>query len=316
MNDRSSQELNSNHKPVLLEELILGLSIEKNRWYLDCTFGAGGHSKEVLKQGGKIIAIDRDINNEKYANDLKKEFPENFIFYNRKFSNIKDILERYEISGIFYDFGVSSMQIDEPERGFSFQKNGPLDMRMGFNEENANLIVNQMPEEDLANLIYNLGNERYSRKIAKEIVRRRKEKTFETTLELAEFIKQTVKGYKDKIHPATRTFQAIRIFVNNELEEIEESLKIAILNSKENTKIITISFHSLEDKIIKNLFREYSQEYKNLGFNRNDFRVMENEIKKEAILKIITKKPIIPTDREIKENIRSRSAKLRIAIRK
>lgn len=311
LNNLDKLELKKKDHISVLENEVKNFiqNIEKDRWYLDCTFGAGGHSSLILEMGGKVVAIDRDINNKIYADNLKEKFKEKFIFFNKLFSDIEDIIKEYNPIFIMYDFGLSSMQIDQDFRGFSFYREGPLKMEMGLNTKSAYDVVNFTEEEELANLIYKFGDERYSRKIAKIINEQRKIKKIETTLELANLIKDNIKGYRDKIHPATRTFQAIRIFVNEELDEIEKSLEKAILKSEKGTKILTISFHSLEDRIVKFMFQKYSEKEK----IKNKFK--QKDVKNNNILELITKKPITPTREEINNNIRSRSAKLRVAIK-
>ena len=311
------------HTPVLKNEVLDFLQPKEGEIFIDCTFGAGGHTRAILECGAKVIAVDRDENNKKFANELEKIYGENIVFVNDRFSNLKDILEKFyfnnsenkklKLKGILYDFGVSSMQIDEAERGFSFQKDGVLDMRMGHNSVNAYDIVNKSSERELTDLIFQYGNEKFARKIAKEICKKREEKPINSTLELANLIKNCCPFYHDKIHPATRTFQAIRIVVNDELEEIRESLEIASTFLPLGCRIACITFHSLEDEIVKKTFQKYSKgEIQH--FNRNDLRILTSNSNLSSItLQVITKKPIIPTEEEIKKNIRSRSAKLRIA---
>ena len=313
------------HISVLKEEVINILNPEQGKTFIDCTFGAGGHTKALLEKGAKVIAIDRDINNEKFAIEIKKQHNENFEFINDKFSNLEVILDKFnfnindknhnKLDGILYDIGVSSMQIDQAERGFSFQQDGVLDMRMGCNNISAEDLINNASEKELADIIYNYGDERFSRKIAHAICEYRIKQPIKTTLELANLIKNCLPFYHDKIHPATRTFQAIRIAVNDELGELEKSIKIASTLTPVGCKISVITFHSLEDKIVKNVFQKYSK-----GdiqhFNRNDPEILNSNIHLSSItLKVITKKPIVPNDEEIKKNIRSRSAKLRVAER-
>jgi 16S rRNA (cytosine1402-N4)-methyltransferase len=302
------------HIPVLLKEVI---SFFDNGTFIDCTFGAGGHSKALLEAGCKVFAIDRDALNDIFAMELSKEFPENFKFINQKFSNIDkiindDFFQDKVINGILYDVGVSSMQIDNPERGFSFNKDAFLDMRMGINEKSAYDVVNFSSEKDLADIIYKYGDERFSRKIAKAIVKQRARKPIASTLELSSIVKSAIPFYNDKIDPSTRTFQAIRIAVNQELLELEQSLHKAIHLLPTNCKIAVITFHSLEDKIVKDIFNQYSRQTQP-GYNRNDPRVFKESNNFDQRLKLLTKKPIIATKNEVLLNPRARSAKLRIA---
>ena len=311
------------HISVLKKEVIDLLEPSEGKIFIDCTFGAGGHTKALLEKGASVIAIDRDINNKKFADELQHIYGDKLIFINDKFSNLKEILEKYNFTknqepkvllhGILYDIGVSSMQIDKAERGFSFQKDGPLDMRMGCNLMSAEDIINSASETELADIIFRYGDERFSRKIAAAIVKQRAKAPITTTLQLANLIKENLPFYHDKIHPATRTFQALRICVNEELQEIEKSLEIAATLAPVGCRIAVITFHSLEDKIVKNIFQKYSKgEIQH--FNRYNPEILASQRNLSSItLKVITKKPITPTDEEIQQNVRSRSAKLRVA---
>jgi 16S rRNA (cytosine1402-N4)-methyltransferase len=301
------------HISVLPNELITGLNIKDSGLYVDATFGAGGHSLRLLETNStaKLTALDRDENAIAIADKMKQKFGDRFEFKNLLFSDIDKVSDK-QIDGIMYDIGISSMQVDEAERGFSFNKSGPLSMEMGLNNISAEDIVNGYTEEKLANLIYKYGDERKSRIIAKKIVEHRQKERIVDTLVLGEIIRKTLGKYNDDIHPATRTFQALRIAVNNELDELEISLEKAIKKLKSGGRICVITFHSLEDKIVKNIFNKYSGK-QIIDFDRNYGGFSDNLIASETVLKLITKKPIIPTDLEIKNNIRARSAKLRIA---
>lgn len=301
------------HISVLPNELITGMDIKNNGLYIDATFGAGGHSLRFLETNStaKLIALDRDENAIAIADKMKQKFGDRFEFKNLLFSDI-DKASDEQIDGIMYDIGISSMQVDEAERGFSFNKSGPLSMEMGLNNISAEDIVNGYTEEKLANLIYKYGDERKSRIIAKKIVEHRQKERIVDTLVLGEIIRKTLGKYNDDIHPATRTFQALRIAVNNELDELEISLEKAIKKLKSGGRICVITFHSLEDKIVKNIFNKYSGK-QIIDFDRNYGGFSDNVIASETLLRLITKKPIIPTDLEVKNNIRARSAKLRIA---
>ena len=284
---------NVKHLPVMVDEVISYLRPKHNKIYFDGTFGQGGYSKQILKFNSKVIAIDRDILSKKYAKKLILEYPKNFFFKNEKFSNIQKILKGLKIkkiNGLMLDLGLSSTQIECSSRGFSFNLNGPLDMRMNnqSKEITAKKIVNEFSEKQLSEIFFHYGEEKNSRKIAKSIVLEREKKEINTTLELSRIVKK-INSYNKK-NPSTRVFQALRIYVNNELYELDQFLKICIRFLNKNSRIIIVSFHSLEDRIVKNFFRE------NLGF-----------------LKIITKKPITPSYQEIKKNPRSRSAKMRVA---
>lgn len=313
------------HISVLKNDVINYLQPSNGKIFIDCTFGAGGHTRSLLERGSKVIAIDRDINSEKFAIELKKKYNKNLVFINAKFSQLQEILEKYnfksnlensqkcnKLDGILYDIGVSSMQIDEPDRGFSFQKDGKLDMRMGCNSLSASDIVNNYSERELADIIYKYGNEKFARKIAKTIVENRVKEPILYTLQLADLIKDCLPFYHDKIHPATRTFQALRIVVNDELKELEKSLEIAVNFAPVGCKIAVITFHSLEDKIVKNIFQKYSKGDVQ-HFNRHNPEILTSQSNLSSItLKVITRKPVIVSNEEIKKNVRSRSAKLRV----
>ncbi|MDN5247685.1 MAG: 16S rRNA (cytosine(1402)-N(4))-methyltransferase RsmH [Wolbachia endosymbiont of Tyrophagus putrescentiae] len=279
------------HTPVLLEEMLTLLSPQDGGIYVDATFGAGGYSKAILDAAKcSIYAIDRD---ETVAQYLCHEYPNRLKLFIEKFSNIENVLHSNNVEGvdgIVFDIGVSSMQIGNGERGFSFMHDGPLNMSMDNScSINAATFVNSLREEEIANTIYNYGGERYSRRIARAIVNIRRKKTIKTTLELAEIIRSVVPRGKCKIDPATRTFQAIRIWVNDELGELEKGIKAASKLLNKNGKLIVVSFHSLEDRIVKNFFRDLCEE----GFS------------------FLNKKVIKASAEEVNNNPRSRSAKLR-----
>ena len=282
------------HHPVMVDEILSYLAPEKLKTYVDCTFGQGGYSKKILeKTNCNIIAIDRDKDAIEHAKLLKKKYPKNFIFCVDNFSRLDQVLKKNDIKkidGLIFDLGISNTQLNNPTRGFSFSNNGPLDMRMDI--ENLDLtaqkIINEFDQHNLSDIFYYYGEEKNSRQIARKIVEFRKKKEISTTFELVELIKK-VNSYKKK-HPATRVFQALRIFINDELNELDISLKKSLIFLKKNGKIITVAFHSLEDKVIKNFF------------SRN-----------KGLLKILTKKPVTPNEKEVKINPRSRSARMRVA---
>lgn len=278
----------------MVDEIISYLAPEKLKTYVDCTFGQGGYSKKILeKTNCNIIAIDRDKDAIEHAKLLKKKYPKNFIFCVDNFSRLDQVLKKNDIKkidGLIFDLGISNTQLNNPTRGFSFSNNGPLDMRMDI--ENLDLtaqkIINEFDQHHLSDIFYYYGEEKNSRQIARKIIEFRKKKEISTTFELVELIKK-VNSYKKK-HPATRVFQALRIFINDELNELDITLKKSLLFLKKNGKIITVAFHSLEDKVIKNFF------------SRN-----------KGLLKILTKKPVTPNEKEVKINPRSRSARMRVA---
>ena len=242
----------------MVDEIISYLAPEKLKTYVDCTFGQGGYSKKILeKTNCNIIAIDRDKDAIEHAKLLKKKYPKNFIFCVDNFSRLDQVLKKNDIKkidGLIFDLGISNTQLNNPTRGFSFSNNGPLDMRMDI--ENLDLtaqkIINEFDQHNLSDIFYYYGEEKNSRQIARKIIEFRKKKEISTTFELVELIKK-VNSFKKK-HPATRVFQALRIFINDELNELDITLKKSLLFLKKKGKIITVAFHSLEDKVIKNFF--------------------------------------------------------------
>ena len=280
------------HESVLPQEIIDSLDLQAGGHYLDATLGAGGHSRLILatNENIKLTAIDRDDNAINHARQRLEEYGDRITFWRGNFAEYLPFAQRFD--GIIADLGVSSPQLDHPERGFSFRLEGELDMRMDTSQDlTAAKIVNHWKEKDIADLIYLYGEERMSRRIAKAIVSKR---PFTTTLQLADVISGCVPGkYRHgRIHPATRTFQALRIRVNEELESLEKFIQVAPSWLKPDGKIAIISFHSLEDRIVKHQFKGHE------------------------LLKVLTKKPMIPSQEEQKINPRSRSAKLRVASRK
>lgn len=296
------------HVPVMLNEVIEYLKPSDDKIYVDCTFGAGGYANKILEGSNcKLIGLDRDVSVKVFADDVKNQFGDRFEFYNTKYSDIEKVLNGKKVDGIVLDVGVSSMQIDNADRGFSFQKNSKLDMRMGENSISAYEIINNYTEEELANIIYNYGDEVKSRHIAKKIVKTRKNKPIETTFELADIVRSFYPVRKGKIDPATKTFQAIRIAVNDELNELKKILDISKSILNKDGRLVVVCFHSLEDKIVKDFIKEETNKGK-----KND---KYSNKKDESDFELLTKKAVMPSDLEIKNNIRSRSAKLR-ALRK
>lgn len=297
---------NLSHLPVMVDEVVSLLNPKDEKIYLDGTFGQGGYSREILNKANcKIFAIDRDHQSKQFAEELKKKFGRRFIFNVEKLSNINLLLKKYKedrIDGIVLDLGVSNTQLNNPLRGFSFSNDGPLDMRMDTTQKlTAEIVVNEFNEKDLSDIFYYYGDERNSRKIARSIIEFRKKKRINTTMLLSEIVKEINSG-KFK-HPATRVFQALRIYINEELRELEEILKLSlhILNNK--SRIIVVAFHSLEDRLVKNFFKK----------NVSEKQINLTSSKPKFGFKIITKKPLTPSFEEIKMNPRSRSAKLRVA---
>jgi len=308
--------MNNNHVPVMLNEVLSFIPKEKKINLIDATFGGGGYSRAILKNFNikNLIAIDRDPISKIFYDELRKDF-DNIELFNQKFSKLDELLknsehfkEKYDV--IIFDLGVSSNQIDNPERGFSFQQDGPLDMKMGSSNLNAFEVINSFDEKKLADIFYQFGEEKYSRKIAKNIVINRTKKTIQNTLELSEIIKKSVPARNNfkKIHPATKTFQALRIFINDELNELRIALEKSENLLANNGLLIIVSFQSLEDRIVKDFFNHKSGKRWRSSRHLPDLADLG-----PTTLKIITKKPLRPKDVEINNNPRSRSAKLRVA---
>lgn len=303
------------HVPVLLEEAVSMLALQPDGVYVDCTVGGGGHLACLVQKLGEkatIIGIDKDAKALEEARKKLADVSSKLILIHGDFRRLQVILKMHgisEIHGIVLDLGVSSFQLDDASRGFSYQEEGPLDMRMNTDQQlSAWHLVNEWSEERLALIIRELGEERYARRIAREIVRERQQRPINTTFELVEVIKRAVpaQAKKDK-HPARRTFQALRIAVNEELEALEEALPQAVEVLASEGRIAVITFHSLEDRIVKTFFKRES-----LGcLCPPDQPVCT--CNHRARLKIVTKRPITPTEAELARNPRSRSAKLRIA---
>ena len=301
------------HKPVLLEKTIEGLKIKEDGIYVDGTLGGAGHSKEILKKlssKGILIGIDRDEEALKAAKENLKEYS-NVKFIHGNHDEIEKILQDLNIEkvdGILLDLGVSSYQLDERNRGFSYIGNNELDMRMDISQQlTAKKVVNSYSEEKLADIIYEYGEERFSRQIAKNICIERRNKEIETTEELVKIIEKSIPAFAKKDgHPAKRTFQAIRIEVNNEIKPLYDTVRKCIELLKTGGRLCIITFHSLEDRAVKDAFIEAQGKCtcpKDLPYCICNY---------VSYGKIITKKPIIPTEEEQKENSRSKSAKLRI----
>ena len=301
------------HIPVLLKECITGLSIKEDGIYVDGTLGGAGHSKEILKKlstKGTLIGIDRDKEALSVVQERLSEY-ENVKYVHGNHDEIKEILKNLNISGvdgILLDLGVSSYQLDEASRGFSYMQDAPLDMRMDKTSNlTAEYIVNNYTEEKLAEIIYEYGEEKFSRNIAKKICEYRKNKKIETTKELTEIIENAIPGFaKKEGHPAKRTFQAIRIEVNDEIRPLYNTIRncIDVLNPK--GRICVITFHSLEDRAVKEAFVDAGGKCTCPG----DLPYCVCGVK--SLGKVITRKPILPTNEEANQNSRSRSAKLRI----
>lgn len=301
------------HYSVLLNECIENLNIKSDGIYVDATLGYAGHSKEILKRltSGKLYCFDNDEIAIKSSTETLSAISNNFKIYHSNFENMKEkLLEDgiTKVDGILFDLGFSSPQIDDPTRGFSFMRDGNLDMRMDLdNPFSAYNVVNEYSEEKLMEIFFRYGEEKTSRSIAKNICEKRKEKNIETTLELVEIIKKSVGlKYFNEHHPERNIFQAIRIEVNKELSVLENVLPDAIDLLNKDGRICVITFHSLEDRIVKKIFKENSEVnevFKGLPDVPEEY---------QAKIKLVNKKPILPSEEEIQENSRSKSAKLRV----
>ncbi|MBR6730899.1 MAG: 16S rRNA (cytosine(1402)-N(4))-methyltransferase RsmH [Alphaproteobacteria bacterium] len=298
------------HFPVLLNEVLTYLDCQKGGLYMDGTFGAGGYTQAILNANplNRVISFDRDPSVQKTVTKLQNEYQNRFTFINDCFSNLEKYLTE-PLDGLVLDLGVSSMQIDERERGFSFRFSGPLDMRMSGDGLSAKDVVNTFKESEIADILFKYGEEKASRRIAKNIIKARSQKEIETTGELAEIIHQVMPKPKDGSDSAMRSFQALRIFVNDELGELERVLDSAQRVLKPNGRLVVVTFHSLEDRIVKNFMIQNSDLKPNQ--NRHDVMSFMNETK--PIFKVLTKKAILPSKEELEINSRSHSAKLRAA---
>ena len=303
------------HYSVLLEEAVEGLNIKEDGIYVDCTLGGAGHSLEILKKltTGKLYAFDQDNVALENAKIKLSEYADKVVFIKSNFENLKEKLAEqnvYEVDGVLYDLGVSSPQLDTPEGGFSYNHDTRLDMRMDTDASiSAYEVVNEYSYHDLVRIFYRYGEEKFSKQIARNIEKKRELAPIETTFQLVDIIKESIPAAKRRTggHPAKRVFQAIRIAVNNELSVFENSLEQAIDIVKVGGRISVITFHSLEDRICKQIFNSYA---KNKEIPKN-LPILPNESLSK--LKLITRKPICPSDKELEENNRSRSAKLRVA---
>ena len=306
--------MNSIHNPVLLDQVIKSLNIISDGTYVDCTFGRGGHSKSILgKIGkkGKLIAIDKDIEAETYATSNFKN-DSRFFFEKNNFSNIEHILKKYndakKVNGILLDLGVSSPQIDNPSRGFSFNKEGPIDMRMDReNKLTALLWLKKANVDEISYVLKRYGEEKYAYRIALLIKKSIEDKTLRTTLDLSKIIDTCYpKNKSRKKNTATKSFQAIRIFINKELEELQKILDECIDLIEKGGRIVVISFHSLEDRIVKNFINKHA-----VGKNIISNLPVANFNNNLSLKKI--KIPLKASEEEVKKNIRARSARIRVA---
>ena len=300
---------NEKHFPVLLEKLISIISPLYGGTFIDCTFGQGGYSKKILENKyNNIIAIDRDVKSLEISKKFEKKYKNRFKFENIKFSEINRIKTNKNIlKGIIFDLGYSTAQIKDPEKGLSFLSKGKLNMQMGLNELSANEIVNDFDQSSLSKIFYSFGDEKKANNIARKIINFRKSKNIETQ-DLVKIIDSVYKKKFKKIHNSTKVFQALRIFVNKEISELIDSLISSFKLLPKGGVIVVVSFHSIEDKIVKYFFHHYSQ-------NKNSSRYLPEKERKKILFNLPQKKPLIPEKYEVLKNPPSRSAKLRYAIK-
>jgi len=298
------------HYPVLLKEIISIITPQHGGTFIDCTFGQGGYTKKILSyKNTKVIALDRDFESKKEADEISKKFQDRFIFKNKKFSLLDSLkLKNENIKAVVFDLGYSYTQIKDHKKGLSFNSAGDLNMQMGINDFSANDVINKLDAFELEKIFKFFGDEREAKKIAIKIVKQRKIKKINTEV-LVKIIENTKRKKSLKTHSATKVFQALRIFVNKEISELIQGLIAATKVLKKDGTLAVVTFHSLEDKIVKYFFKSLS-EYKSIS------RYSPKLDQPETIFNVVKKKPIIPSSKELKENISSRSAKLRYGIKK
>ena len=298
------------HYPVLLSEIISIITPQYGGTFIDCTFGQGGYTKEILNfKNTKVIALDRDLESLKKSEEIKNKFKDRFLFKNIKFSELNNLrIKNENIRGVIFDLGYSYTQIKDPKKGLSFDNVGELNMRMGINDFSAKEVVSILEEKELAQIFKYFGDEKDSNRIAHNIVEDRATKEI-TTQELVRIIESSKRKKNRKTHSATKVFQALRIFVNKEISELIYGLINAAKVVKKDGVIAVVTFHSLEDKIVKYFFKSLSE-------NKSVSRYMPKREEKINLFKSLSKKPIVPSEKEIIENPPSRSAKLRYVIKK
>jgi 16S rRNA (cytosine1402-N4)-methyltransferase len=309
--DNQTTSLEFSHLPVMLSEVLKISQPIPEKIFIDCTFGGGGYSKEILKYSNTSVhAIDRDKKTFSMAKELEKKFPQRFKFHQIKFSQLDTILKK-SVDGVIFDLGLSSIQLDDLDRGFSFKSHKRLNMTMGLNKVSALEAINNLSETNLKLVIKFLGDEKEASKIARNIVKYRRVKKISNTADLVKIIeKSKKKNFSKKINPCTKTFQALRIFVNKEITELIYGVINATKQLKPGGKITIVSFHSLEDKIIKYFFSNFSK-----NKSRPSRYFPESESLKDALFDEYKNKVFKPSKEEIEKNYRSRSAKLRYAVR-
>ena len=310
MNNHTSS-LDLSHFPVMLSEVIKIISPLKEGIYIDCTFGGGGYSKQLLKVSKTIVkGLDRDKKVKELGKKLEQKFPERFKFYQTTFSQLENVTKDL-VDAVIFDLGLSSIQLNDLERGFSFKSNEDLDMSMGLNEISAQEVINNLSELELKLIIKILGEEKEASRIAKNIVKVRNEKKIIKVKHLVDIIeKSKKKNFASKINPCTKTFQALRIFVNKEITELINGIINATKILKPGGKILIVSFHSIEDKIVKYFFSNFS-----MNKSKPSRYFPEKDDSKSVLFKEYKNKVLKPTEQEVDKNSRSRSAKLRYAIR-
>jgi 16S rRNA (cytosine1402-N4)-methyltransferase len=298
------------HYPVLLSEIISIITPQYGGTFIDCTFGQGGYTKKILNfENTKVIALDRDLESLKKAEEIKNKFEDRFLFKNIKFSQINNLkIKNENIKGAIFDLGYSYTQIKDPKKGLSFENIGELNMRMGINDFSAKEVINNLDEKELAQIFKYFGDEKDSNRIAHNIVEDRTTREI-TTEELVRIIDSSKRKKNLKTHNATKVFQALRIFVNKEISELIYGLINSAKVVKRGGIIAVVTFHSLEDKIVKYFFKSLSE-------NKSVSRYMPKDKEKINLFKSLNKKPILPSKKEIKDNPPSRSAKLRYVIKK
>ena len=300
----------SKHYPVLLNEIISIISPQYGGTFIDCTFGQGGYSKKILEfKNTKVIALDRDKDSEEKANQIKLNFEDRFIFKNIKFSQLNNLkLKNEDIRGVIFDLGYSYTQIKDPKKGLSFQSKGNLNMQMGLNSYSAEDAINQLDEKELDKIFKFFGDEKESKFISRNIVKERFKKKIDTQT-LVEIIDKTKRKKNFKVHSATKVFQALRILVNKEISELIFGLINAAKVLKKDGVLAVVTFHSIEDKIVKYFLKSLSE-------NKSISRYVPITQQAETLFILDQKKAIVPTDMEVNENLPSRSAKLRYGIKK
>ena len=298
------------HYPVLLNELISIITPQYGGTFIDCTFGQGGYTKKILSyQNTQVIALDRDLESKKKADKISKEFQDRFIFKNKKFSQLDDLkIKNTNIKGIIFDLGYSTTQIKDPKKGLSFNSLGDLNMQMGLNDFSAKEAINRLNEKDLEKIFKFFGEEKYAKKIASSIVKQRSINKIDTK-SLVELIEKNKKKKNFKIHSATKVFQALRIFVNKEITELIYGLIAAAKVLKKDGILAVVTFHSLEDKIVKHFFKSLSEK-------KSISRYVPKIEQADTLFRMLEKKPRTPSKTELKENLPSRSAKLRYIVKK